>query len=1358
MKLHTFKPATKTFKTKFLSLGAAMVLLLGASGAGIPGFLSQNVLASPPTDAYVSSSGTGTACTQVAPCNDFADAMTAVSVGGTVYVDNGTYNGNFTVTKSVTIDSEHGPNHAIINGLVTINSNGVTINGLTLTNPAGNYAVSTSGTSNITIANNKVENVGTSATGNIHAIDYQDGPSNSSNIHVIDNVITNIGNTSGGSTSAISILDSTGPAQISGVVLDGNNISHITADPAHKGAYGMLINHATSGPGATPGAQITDNTISGLNGLWEHAIGLEGNTPNVIVANNRINNLAPATPGYAAAIWLEQNPGAASATLTNNKWQGKDLVNTTSTVVVSSGWADLASNPEPNTYPEVYFHGAYYYYGINAFSDVASAMSAVSSGGTILVDSGNYPAAIASGNYPNNITVEGYHNAMPVVNGINLTGSTFNGLTFKGLHFVGHSSALENASINIDGSGSYANLSFQNDTFDGQGISGRFAAFINQGFNGLTFQNNNFTGYNGSAPNDVYSIIFAEAQGSSWGNNYTATGNKLRQSDASNFLEAYRWQNVSYTHNNVNAQSGRLLVWSDTQRGPLVPLGSVNISDNTINVHQGTGIELYDMLGTGTISGNTVYGAQSCLKLDSVENSTVSGNTFDHCSVNGVQFSQPEATAPQTASIASNIFQHGPVGVENNVSGFVLDACDNTFADITMPLYSNPGPFNKIKCEVPTVSFTANNKNIPSGGYTNSKDFTFNLHAPDATYYKLKYWNDITGSPFKPNSPWAPANLNAYSSSLGVYNDKFTQGPGTHYFSFSACNANGCSAYSTPFVITYDITAPIATFHFPAVGPSAKSFSVQFSKPVDPTQATDPANYILDNWAKYAGIPAANANGPAGLGSNVHITYNPSNYTATINFTNPGWYVSPEQNWGVRTVQDLAGNPVHTTTASSTPMIAPVMNGNPTPASGTPTNNKTVNWTWPAATDPGGANASGVWKYHYELNNGLTSITSGWTTSTSVTTTLPAADGSYTLSVYAEDNAGNNDSSSATSGDVVLDTTAPATPTLTAPTNGGYYNNQPSNPDFDFTWSPVTDPNGPVTYNWESSTSSATNSDGSFTNRLAHHEGLTSTSLSEGRSAEGTYYWHVQACDAAGNCSAWAAPWSVTIDNTAPTTPTASPAAGTHTGTQLVTLKSTDNSGNTPDIYYTKNGSTPNNTGNGTLYTGAFSVSSSETIKAVAYDQAGNESTDNPGNATGGILTAAYTITAPPSVFSFSTTSNTGSGNGNVNPQNTVGSTGNTGGTGNNGGNTGNTNNGGQVLGDSTTTPNTSTGNNNGNNGRVKGDSTVNIKNAASANSANHRFLGLGWWWLLVLAVILGFIWFLRSGSSGDSGSDSGEK
>ena len=99
------------------------------------------------------------------------------------------------------------------------------------------------------------------------------------------------------------------------------------------------------------------------------------------------------------------------------------------------------------------------------------------------------------------------------------------------------------------------------------------------------------------------------------------------------------------------------------------------------------------------------------------------------------------------------------------------------------------------------------------------------------------------------------------------------------------------------------------------------------------------------------------------------------------------------------------------------------------------------------------------------------------------------------------------------------------------------------------------------------------------------------------------------------------------IDITAPATPSAAPAAGDYNSDQSVILTSSDGVSGVDKIYYTTDNSTPDKTK--TEYIGAIVVNKDLTIKAIAYDNAGNASD---------VLEAVYGI-AP--VISAETSSST---------------------------------------------------------------------------------------------------------------------
>ena len=103
---------------------------------------------------------------------------------------------------------------------------------------------------------------------------------------------------------------------------------------------------------------------------------------------------------------------------------------------------------------------------------------------------------------------------------------------------------------------------------------------------------------------------------------------------------------------------------------------------------------------------------------------------------------------------------------------------------------------------------------------------------------------------------------------------------------------------------------------------------------------------------------------------------------------------------------------------------------------------------------------------------------------------------------------------------------------------------------------------------------------------------------------DGTLALDVALTDAAGNKSATTTVSAISIlDTTAPSTPTASPDAGSYTSTQSVVLYSSGSN----SIRYTIEGTTQT-CSTGSPFSGSVSMPGSRTIKAVGCDTAGNSS------------------------------------------------------------------------------------------------------------------------------------------------------
>ena len=285
---------------------------------------------------------------------DYATIQAAVNDPGcaTINVAPGAYAGNVIISRAVILNGAQagspvggrtfgGAGESTITGQITVAAAGVTIDGFSLTNPgqANGILVKTAG-DNAVIQNNIISAVGSptlATSGGAQGIYLEQGPDN---VSVLGNRITNI-QSRNQSAKGILIGDSSASNPSLNILIEGNEITNVKS--GWSGAYGVQVsNGASTAPTATgfTVVVIRDNVIDDLAGGvnpdptrptrgWAHAIGLEGDTPGVIVTDNSISNVFDANPvptnNDAIAVWFEANPSYATGQVTDNNFDNVEV-------------------------------------------------------------------------------------------------------------------------------------------------------------------------------------------------------------------------------------------------------------------------------------------------------------------------------------------------------------------------------------------------------------------------------------------------------------------------------------------------------------------------------------------------------------------------------------------------------------------------------------------------------------------------------------------------------------------------------------------------------------------------------------------------------------------------------------------------------------------------------------------------------------------------------------------------------------------------------------------------------------------------------------------------------------------------
>lgn len=257
--------------------------------------------------------------------------------GDTVLVKAGTYDELVTVPKSLTINGAQAGNavggrtfgnaaESTVNGRFTVQAADVTLDGFSITSPGLNIGVLLkTAADNASVENDIFDTIGSAtATDPVQAIYLENGPDD---VTILNNRIANV-QSKEQSAKGIYVGDTTATNASDGIVIEGNSISNIRS--AWRGAYGIQANNNTG----TGNAVIRGNTIDDLAGGidpapsspnrgWAHAIGLEGDTANVLVEKNVITNIVDANPDPvlgpdAIAVWFEDNPSFATGHVNRN--------------------------------------------------------------------------------------------------------------------------------------------------------------------------------------------------------------------------------------------------------------------------------------------------------------------------------------------------------------------------------------------------------------------------------------------------------------------------------------------------------------------------------------------------------------------------------------------------------------------------------------------------------------------------------------------------------------------------------------------------------------------------------------------------------------------------------------------------------------------------------------------------------------------------------------------------------------------------------------------------------------------------------------------------------------------------------
>lgn len=262
-------------------------------------------------------------------------AVNAAGAGDTIQVCAGIYNEDVNIPVGLTGLTLNGaqagipvlgrtagsPTESTINGEVTVRATNVRIDGFSITHTEAAFGVFAivvkGGADGAVIINNIMDTIVNTTIGNSTAqaiyLENDGGTDGPDNVSILDNRMNNI--LSERSTKGVLIGVNGGTNPSVNTLIQGNVIQNVTS--LARGAYGVSVANSTL---AVTGLEIRNNNFNNLNsGGWIHAVGLEGNTPGVIVEGNDFSTFVNSTLDNIG-VFFELNPSFATAEVHDNNF------------------------------------------------------------------------------------------------------------------------------------------------------------------------------------------------------------------------------------------------------------------------------------------------------------------------------------------------------------------------------------------------------------------------------------------------------------------------------------------------------------------------------------------------------------------------------------------------------------------------------------------------------------------------------------------------------------------------------------------------------------------------------------------------------------------------------------------------------------------------------------------------------------------------------------------------------------------------------------------------------------------------------------------------------------------------------